>query len=308
MSPCLNLTPESLVGRTPLVRLGRARNGGASSGPHLHAKLESRNPGGSVKDRAALAILQQALAEGRLGRGRTLLDATSGNTGIAFAMLGAALGFPVRLCLPENAGAERRRILAAYGAEVILTDAAEGSDGAIREARRLAAEEPDRYYYADRYSNPANWQAHYRTTGPEIWEQTGGRVTHFVAALGTTGTMMGVGRYLKERDPRIRLVAVQPESPLHGIEGLKHMETAMVPAIYDPAVIDLQETCSTEEAQDCAVRLAREEGLLVGTSSGAAYVVARRIAAGLTGGEIVAIFPDAGDRYLSERFWTGSAC
>jgi S-sulfo-L-cysteine synthase (O-acetyl-L-serine-dependent) len=291
---------EALVGQTPLVRLEAFE---PRRGVEFYAKLESRNPGGSVKDRAALAIVREAERSGRLGPGVTLLDATSGNTGIAYAMLGAAKGFPVTLCLPAGASEERKRILRAYGAELVITDSAEGSDGAIRRARELYAENPRSFFYADQYNNPANPRAHYETTAPEIWAQTRGTLTHFVAGLGTSGTLMGAGRRLRELKPGVRLVAVQPDSPMHGLEGLKHMPTAIVPGIYDPNLHDELVEVETEEAQTGVRRLAREAGLLVGVSSGAALVASMRVADELTKGVIVMVFPDGGDRYLSERFW-----
>ena len=249
--------PAALVGRTPLVRLKRFE---PRAGIEIYAKLESQNPGGSVKDRAALAMILDGERTGALQPGRVLLDATSGNTGISYAMLGAARGYRVALCLPANATVERRRLLQAYGAELILTDPMEGSDGAIREARRLYQRDPHRYFYPDQYSNPANWRAHYETTAVEIIEQTGGRLTHFVAGLGTSGTFIGTGRRLREWRASVRLVSIQPESPLHGLEGLKHMESAIVPAIYDPTLADRDERVGTEEAHALVRRLAREEG------------------------------------------------
>jgi cysteine synthase B len=267
------------------------------------AKLESRNPGGSVKDRPALAMIRDGLERGLLAPGRTILEATSGNTGIAYALLGAALGHPVELCLPANASPERKRILRAYGAAVVLTDPLEGSDGAIREARRRYAADPERYFYPDQYNNPANWRAHYDTTAPEIWAQTGGAITHFVAGLGTSGTFTGAGRRLREYRPGVRLVAVQPDGPLHGLEGLKHMPSAIVPAIYDPALADETLTVETEVAHAMARRLAREEGLLVGPSAAANVVAALRVAQDLTTGTVVTILCDGADKYLSERFW-----
>jgi S-sulfo-L-cysteine synthase (O-acetyl-L-serine-dependent) len=293
-------SPAALVGRTPLVRLGRFE---PRPGIEIYAKLESRNPGGSVKDRAALAMILDGERRGALQPGRVLLDATSGNTGISYAMLGAARGYRVALCLPANATVERRRLLQVYGAELILTDPMEGSDGAIREARRLYERDPHRYFYADQYSNPANWRAHYDTTAVEIIEQTGGRLTHFVAGLGTSGTFVGTSRRLREWRASVRLVSIQPESPLHGLEGLKHMASAIVPAIYDPTLADRDERVSTEEAHGLVRRLAREEGLLVGPSSGAALAACLRVADGLDRAVIVTIFPDGGDRYLSEGFW-----
>ena len=297
---------ESLVGNTPLVRLPRL--GAVRPGVEILAKLEGRNPGGSVKDRAALAILIDAERRGLLVPGKSVLDASSGNTGIALALLGSARGLPVTVCIPANANEERRRTLLALGATVVLTDAQEGSDGAIREARRLVAESPGKYYYADQYSNVATWRAHYESTGPEILRQTDGAITHFVAGLGTTGTMMGTGRYLKEWLPGIVRVGVQPDSPLHGLEGLKHLGTAMIPSIYDPSVVDVQATASTDEAHEWTRRLAREEGLFVGVSSGANFAAARRVAESLREGLVVTIFCDNGDRYLSERFWDADLC
>jgi len=286
-----------LIGRTPLVRLMRFE---PRPGVEIYAKLESRNPGGSVKDRAASSILRDALDRGVLTHGRTILDATSGNTGIAYAMLGAAIGFPVKLCVPANVTKERQRLLHVYGAQIVWTDPMDGSDGAIREARRLYASDPERYFYADQYNNAANWQAHYDTTGVEILEQTAGRVTHFVAGLGTSGTFMGTGRRLREEKPEVRLISMQPDSPLHGLEGLKHMATAIVPGIYDPALADENVTVDTESAWNMVRRLAREEGLFAGVSGAAALVAARRVAASLDRGVVVTILPDGGDRYLSE--------
>jgi S-sulfo-L-cysteine synthase (O-acetyl-L-serine-dependent) len=292
--------PTALIGRTPLVRLRRLE---PRTGIELYAKLESQNPGGSVKDRAALAMIQAGEQSGALHRGRVLLDATSGNTGISYAMLGAERGYRVTLCVPANVTAERKRLLHAYGAELILTDPMDGSDGAIREARRRYESDPDRYFYPDQYSNPANWRAHYDTTAPEIIEQTNGRVTHFVAGLGTSGTFIGTSRRLREWRSSIRLISVQPESALHGLEGLKHMASAIVPLIYDPSVADQDERVSTEEAYEWVRRLARQDGILVGPSSGAALAACLRIAEDLDRAVIVTIFPDRGDRYLSEGFW-----
>jgi cysteine synthase B len=292
--------PTGLIGRTPLVRL---RGLEPRVGIELYAKLESQNPGGSVKDRAALSMILEGERSGALHRGVVLLDATSGNTGISYAMLGAERGYRVTLCVPANVTAERKRLLHAYGAELILTDPMEGSDGAIREARRRYENDPDRYFYPDQYSNPANWRAHYETTAVEIIEQSAGRVTHFVAGLGTSGTFIGTGRRLREWRPSVRLISVQPESALHGLEGLKHMASAIVPPIYDPALADRDERVSTEEAYEFVRRLARQEGLLVGPSSGAAVAASLRVAEDLDRAVIVTIFPDRGDRYLSEGFW-----
>ena len=294
----------SLIGRTPLVRLARVAEGLPPPAAALYAKLEGLNPGGSVKDRTALSIVREALGTGDLAPGKTLLDATSGNTGIAYAMLGAALGFPVRLMLPANASPERVRILRAYGAQLTLSDPAAGTDGARHLARELASAEPDRYFHADQYSNPANPLAHYTTTGPEIWQQTEGQITHFVAGLGTSGTMMGVGRYLRERDPAVQLVGVQPDDSQNGIEGLKHLTTADAPAIYDPGLVDRMVGVSTGEAQALARQLARQEGLFVGLSAGAAVVAALRVAQELAHGVIVTLLPDGGFKYASAPFWT----
>jgi cysteine synthase B len=290
-----------LVGRTPLLRLSRV--GVVKPDVEIFAKAEFLNPGGSVKDRAAAAILRDAERQGRLRPGTTILDATSGNTGIAYAMIAAARGYRLMLCLPDNVTIERKRTLQAYGAELILTDPMEGTDGAIREARRRQAAEPDRYFYADQYNNDSNWRAHYETTATEILEQTDGRVTHFVAGLGTSGTFVGVSRRLREYNSGIHLVSVQPDSPLNGIEGLKHMETAILPGIYDPSLADEDVRITTERAQALTRRLAAEEGLLVGVSSGAALAASLDLAARISEGLIVTIFPDSGTRYLSERFW-----
>lgn len=291
---------EMAVGNTPLLPLRRL-NADLSSRVQVFAKAEWFNPGGSIKDRPALNILRTALAEGRLDNGKRLLDSTSGNMGIAYATFGATLGVPITLALPANASPERIAILNALGAELILTDPLEGSDGAIRVARQMAADNPDRYYYANQYDNPANWQAHYLTTGPEIVQQTEGRVTHFVAGLGTTGTLTGVGRYLHHYNPEIQVIAGQPASPFHGLEGLKHLPTAIQPGIYDPALPDRTLEIETETAYDMVRKLARQEGLFVGISSGAAAAAALQIAAELDEGVVVTIFPDAGYKYLSDK-------
>jgi len=293
-----------LVGRTPLLRL----DGLSDEFPNaeFYAKAEWMNPGGSVKDRAALAMIRDGERRGELRRGKRILDATSGNTGIALAMIGAALGYRATLCIPASASLERLRTLRALGAELILTPGEEGSDGAIRRAREVFAANPGKYYYIDQYGNPANPRAHYETTAPEVWEQTRGRVTHFVAGLGTSGTFVGTARRLKELNPAIRAISVQPDEAFHGIEGLKHMGTAIVPKIYDAAIADENLFVRTEDAFAMVRKLAREDGLLVGVSSGAAVCACRRIAEGLQRDEravIVTIFPDSGDRYLSERFW-----
>jgi cysteine synthase B len=291
------------VGRTPLVRLHHV----AQHLPEtvaVYAKAEHLNPGGSVKDRAALRMIQEGLRTGTLRAGKTLLDATSGNTGIAYAMLGAAMGIPIKLAMPANASAERKRILQAYGVDLVLTDSMEGTDGAQRFVRALVQEEPDRYFYPDQYNNDANWKAHFETTGAEIIEQTEGRITHFVAGLGTTGTVTGVTRRLKRYDDAIRCYALQPDSPLHGMEGLKHMPTAIVPGIYDPDLPDAHLTCATEDAFAMTRRLAREEGLLVGVSARANVATALRVAEQLEAGVVVTILCDSGTRYLSDTLWT----
>jgi cysteine synthase B len=288
------------IGGTPLVDLSSLTG---RRGVELYAKAELANPGGSVKDRPALAMVEDAERRGLLGPGRRLLDSTSGNTGIALAMIGAARGVPVTLCLPASASPERHRILRAYGAELVLTSPLEGSDGALREARRLAALHPERYVYLDQYGNPENWRAHFRSTGPEIWEQTDGRLTHFVTGLGTSGTLMGVGRFLRQAAPGAVLVSVEPASPLHGLEGMKHMPTAIVPPIYDRELADEAWTIATEEAYAMVKRLAREMGLLVGPSSGANVASALRLAARLDRGVVVTVLCDGAEKYLSEKFW-----
>lgn len=289
-----------LIGNTPLIDLS-ALTGRA--GVRLYGKAEYANPGGSVKDRPALAMMMEAERRGLFAAGRRVLDATSGNTGIAYAMIGAARGIPVTLCLPDSASVERKRILKAYGAELRITDPLQGSDGAILEARRLAAAEPERWAYLDQYSNPENWRSHYRTTGPEIWEQSAGAITHFVTGLGTSGTFIGVGRYLRERAPAVRLISVEPDSPFHGLEGMKHMASAIVPPIYDPALADEAREMPTERAYAMVKRLAREAGLLVGVSSGANVAAALDMASGLRQGVVVTVLCDSADKYLSERFW-----
>jgi S-sulfo-L-cysteine synthase (O-acetyl-L-serine-dependent) len=292
------------IGNTPLLRLGCLTRD--LPDVQILGKAEWMNPGGSVKDRAASAIIYDARASGKLTPGKVLLDSTSGNTGIAYAMIGAAQGLPVTLCMPENASIERKRILHAYGATVIYTDPADGSDGAIRKAHELFAAHPDRYFYADQYSNDANWRAHYHGTANEIWQQTEGRITHFVAMLGTSGTFVGTTRRLRELNPQIRCISLQPDSPLHGIEGTKHMASAIVPKIYDPALADADLGISTETAYGMAKRLAREEGLLVGISAAGAVAGCLQLARQLKKGEravFVTILCDSGDKYLSERFW-----
>ncbi len=288
------------IGNTPTVRLKHLPyTDGLPREVEIWAKLEWFNPGGSVKDRAALQIILDAEEEGLLP-GRRILDSSSGNTGIAYAMIAAARGHAVTLCLPANANAERKRILKAFGVEIVLTDPLEGSDGAILAAQRLVAAEPDHYFYANQYANAANWRAHFQSTGPEIWRDTGHRVTHFVATLGTSGTFVGTSRFLKAQDPEIRCYSVEPDSPFHGLEGLKHMETSIVPPIYDPTLADGQLGAPTEESFALVRRLALEEGLLAGISAGAALWGALEIARGLDRGVVVTLFPDGGSRYLSE--------
>jgi cysteine synthase B len=296
-----------LVGNTPLVRLARIAPD-LAPGVELHAKAEWYNPGGSVKDRPALYMIRDGERSGRLRRGTRIADATSGNTGIAYATLGAALGYQVTLALPGNASAERKRILRALGAELILTDPMEGTDGAIRAIRALVAEQPDRFFYPDQYNNPANVESHYATTGVEIWSQTEGRVTHFVAALGTCGTFVGAGRRLREENPRVRLLAVQPDGPYHALEGVKHLPTtALVPGIYDAALQDETIEVSSEEAFEMARCLARVEGLMVGISAAANVVAALRVARRLDQGVVVTILCDGAAKYLSDRFWDEEA-
>jgi cysteine synthase B len=306
-SPSVSVTDRfarsvlDLIGRTPLVRLSRFER--ETPGVELYAKAEWQNPGGSVKDRAAARMIAEGEQSGRLKPGLTIVDATSGNTGIAYAMVGAARGYKVKLYLPENASPERKMILRAFGAELVLTSPLEGTDGAIREVRRTVAEHPELYFYPDQYSNDANWRAHFETTGPEIIEQSGGRVTHFVAGLGTSGTFVGTGRALRAFNPAIKLYSFQPDSPFHGLEGLKHMETAIVPAIYDATLADEDLRVSTEDAHRFVRRLAREEGLLVGISAGAALAAALMVARRLDQGVVVTVFPDGAEKYLTESFW-----
>ncbi|MCU1320786.1 MAG: Cysteine synthase [Acidobacteriaceae bacterium] len=301
----LGTTILERIGNTPLVRMEKLTE--HLPGIHIFGKAEWTNPGGSVKDRAASSIVLDAQRRGFLQNGQALLDATSGNTGIAYAMLGAALGFPVTLCMPSNVSEERKRYLGAYGANVIWTNPADGSDGAIRKAREMIASEPEKYYYADQYGNDENWKAHYRTTGNEIWEQTEGQVTHFVAALGTSGTFMGTTRRLKELNPNIKCISMQPDSPFNGLEGLKHMATAIVPKIYDPNLADQNIEMATERAYVMAKSLGRTQGLLVGVSAAAATAAALQVgeAEATQGREavIVTILCDGADKYMSERFW-----
>lgn len=300
VTPSIGMELATLVGNTPLLPLRRIA---AHISPEVQvlAKAEWFNPGGSVKDRPALNILRTAIADGLLTSGKRLLDSTSGNMGIAYATLGTSLGVPVTLALPANASPERIAILRALGAELILTDPLEGTDGALRVARQLAAEHPELYWYANQYDNPANWMAHYLTTGPEVIQQTGGSLTHFVAGMGTSGTLTGIGRYVRQYNPEIQLVAVQPDSSFHGLEGLKHMPTAIRPGIFDPQLPDRIQEVTTEVAYAMVRRLAREEGMFVGISSGAAAVAAIRIAEELEEGVVVMVFPDAGYKYLSDK-------
>jgi S-sulfo-L-cysteine synthase (O-acetyl-L-serine-dependent) len=293
------------IGNTPLLRLERI----SAEFPDVefYAKAEWFNPGGSVKDRAAYSMIRAGERSGDLRPGKVILDATSGNTGIAYAMVGAALGYRVKLCLPSSASQERKQILAAYGVELVITPGDEGTDGAIRRVKVIYAAEPGKYFYPDQYSNPANPAAHYSITAPEIWEQTSGQITHFVAGLGTSGTFVGTTRRLKELSPQIRCISFQPDSSFHGLEGLKHMATAIVPSIYDPALADENLAVRTEDAHHIVKRLAREEGILAGVSSGAAicacFDVARRLPRGQRA-VIVTVFPDSGEKYLSEKFWS----
>ena len=291
-----------LIGRTPLIRLRKFERD--IPGVELYAKAEWQNPGGSVKDRAAARMLADGEASGALRPGMTVVDATSGNTGIAYAMIGAARGYKVKLFLPENASRERKLILRAFGAELVLTDPLEGTDGAIRAVRRLVAAGSGECFYPDQYSNDSNWRAHFDTTAPEIIEQTGGRLTHFVAGLGTSGTFVGTGRALRRFNQAIKLISFQPDSAFHGLEGLKHMASAMVPSIYDATLADEDLRVGTEAAHAMVRRLAREEGLLVGISSGAALVASLEVARRIGKGMIVTVFPDGAEKYLSEAFWT----
>jgi cysteine synthase B len=291
----------SLIGNTPLLCLKKI--GRDLPEVEIFAKAEWANPGGSVKDRPALNIIREAERAGLMSKDKILVDSTSGNTGIAYAMICAALGYRIKLCVPSNASDERKRTFRAYGVEIEYTDPMQGSDGAIRRVREMVAANPELYFYANQYDNPANWRAHYLTTGREIFEQTESRVTHFVAGLGTSGTFVGTARRLKESNPRIRCISFQPDSPFHGLEGMKHMATAIVPKIYDPTVADDDLPIATEDAHAMVKRLAREEGLLVGISAGAAMVATLQVAREIKRGVVVTIFPDGGDKYLSERFW-----
>ncbi len=283
------------IGHTPLLRL---RLPGLRESVELWGKCEWFNPGGSVKDRTALSIVMEGEGSGALRPGRTIVDSSSGNTAVGLALVGRAKGYAVELVMPDSVGEERLRLCRAYGAKIVFTDALTGSDGAIVKARELVAADPDRYFYADQYRNPANPLAHYRTTGPEIWEQTGGRITHFVAGLGTSGTIVGTSRYLRERDPRVRVVAVEPDHAMHGLEGLKHMASAIVPEIYEPRAHDEKVPVVTEDAYAVCAEVLRENGLLAGHSAGAALWAAREVARPLRSGVVVALLPDGGERYL----------
>ena len=298
-----NSAPASLldlIGNTPLIKLANLVE---NPRVEIYGKAEWANPGGSVKDRPALNMILEGERSGALTRDKTIIDATSGNTGIAYAMIAAARGYRVKLCLPKNASEERKRILEAYGVELVLTDPLAGSDGAILAVREIVAADPDKYFYPDQYNNPANWRAHYETTGVEIFEQTGGRITHFVAGLGTSGTFVGAGRRLRELKPEAKLISMQPDSPFHGLEGLKHMETAIVPGIYEPSLADEEVEVGTEEAHAMVKRLARREGWFVGISSAANVVAAMRVAERIDEGVIVTILCDDASKYLSEKFW-----
>ena len=293
------------IGKTPLLKIERIT--AEFGNTEFYAKAEWFNPGGSVKDRAAYSMIREGERSGKLRPGKIILDATSGNTGIAYAIVGAVLGYRVKLCVPDSASPERKRILKAYGVDIVYTPGEAGTDGAIRRVREIYAAEPEKYFYPDQYSNPANPAAHYSGTAPEIWEQTEGRITHFVAGLGTSGTFVGTSRRLKELKPTIRCVSFQPDSGFHGLEGLKHMATAIVPAIYDASLADEDLAVRTEDAQETAKRLAREEGLLTGVSSGAAMWACLELARRLPRDQravVVTVFPDSGEKYLTERFWS----
>ena len=293
------------IGNTPLLKINRITNSLKDRDVEIYAKAEWLNPGGSVKDRPALRIIEDAEKSGRLNRDKIIVDSTSGNTGIAYALFGATKGYKVTLVMPQNVSEERKRIVRAFGAVIVFTDPLLGSDGAMIEAKRLVSEEPSKYFYADQYNNPSNWKAHYETTGVEIWEQTGGEITHFVACLGTSGTLMGTGRRLKEYNPDIQVISVEPSTPIHGLEGMKQMATSIVPGIYDEHFPDRKLMVDTEDAYTAVKRLASEEGFFVGYSSGAALVASMKVAGEIDRGLIVTIFPDRGDRYLSTSFWAG---
>jgi cysteine synthase B len=294
-----------LIGNTPMLEITRLTDGIIPSAVRIFAKLEGFNPGGSVKDRAARSMILRGIESGELRPGKTILDSTSGNTGIALAMVGAAIGYPVELVMASNVSRERKRIIEAYGAKIIFSDPMELSDGAIRLCRKIYAENPERYFKPDQYNNEANSLAHFETTGPEIWHQTEGRVTHFLAAIGTSGTVMGTGRFLKSKDRRIKVVAVEPDDPMHGLEGLKHMASSIVPGIYHEEELDSKIPIATEDAYEMVYMLGQIEGMVVGQSSGAALLAAMRLASTLHEGTIVTIFPDFGDKYLSTNLWIG---
>ncbi len=307
LSGAIGRSVLDLIGNTPLLRLERI--GREFPNVEFAAKAEWFNPGGSVKDRPALSMIQAGLASGALSPGKTIIDATSGNTGIAYAMIAAAMGYPVKLCLPDSASQERKRILAAFGAELVITPGDEATDGAIRRVQQIVAADPQKYFYPDQYSNPANWQAHYHTTANEIWEQTAGRITHFVAGLGTSGTFVGVTRRLKELNPAIRFISLQPDAPFHGLEGWKHMETAIRPSIYDDTLADENLEVGTEDSYHLVKRIAREEGLLVSPSAAAALLGCFHVAKKIPRDQhavIVTVFADSAAKYLTERFWEES--
>ncbi|HVN64752.1 MAG TPA: cysteine synthase family protein [Candidatus Binataceae bacterium] len=294
-----------LIGNTPLLEIRRLTAGLIPPGVRIFAKLEGFNPGGSVKDRPAKNMIETGIRDGKLRPGKVILDSTSGNTGIALAMIGAALGCPVELVMASNASRERKKIIEAYGAKIHYSDPLEGSDGAIVLCRKILEENPDRYFKPDQYNNEANTQAHFMTTGPEIWRQTAGEVTHFAACMGTSGTIMGTGRFLKSKNRAVQVIGVEPDDPMHGLEGLKHMETSIVPGIYHPTELDSKMEVGTEEAYEMVYRLGETEGILVGQSSGAAMVAAIRIARSIRSGTVVTIFADSGDKYLSTNLWIG---
>jgi len=301
VTPAIGVSILDLIGRTPLIRLRQIER--ECPGVEIYAKAEWQNPGGSVKDRAAARMIAEGVRSGALTPKKTILDATSGNTGIAYAMIGAAQGYKVKLCVPENASQERKLILRAFGADLVLTSPLESTDGAIREARRLYAENPDKYFYPDQYNNDGNWRAHYDTTGPEIIEQTAGTLTHFVAGLGTSGTFVGTARRLRQFNKSIKLISFQPATAFHGLEGLKHMESAIVPGIYDPGIADEDLRVESEDAFDMVRRLAREEGVMAGISSGAAISAVLQVAKKLKTGIVVTVCPDGAEKYLTEKFW-----
>jgi cysteine synthase B len=294
-----------LIGNTPLLEITRLCEGIVPRAVRIFAKLEGFNPGGSVKDRAARSMILRGLESGELRPGKTIIDSTSGNTGIALAMVGAAIGYPVELVMASNVSRERKRIIEAYGAKIIFSDPMELSDGAIRLCRKICAENPERYFKPDQYNNEANPQAHFETTGPEIWYQTEGRVTHFLAAIGTGGTVMGTGRFLKSKNREIKVIAIEPDDPMHGLEGLKHMASSIVPGIYHEGELDSKIPIATEDAYEMVYMLGQIEGMLIGQSSGAALLAAMRLACTLREGTIVTIFPDFGDKYLSTNLWIG---